>query len=495
MKISSKLQMITLMIMLPGVSQAFESGSTGTDGALTITADTKLARPTGGVFNFTSVNIAPGFTLTFTGYHNAPVILLASGDVVIGGTIDISGEDSGSIQADFSIGGAFVADGGPGGFDGGHAGAVDNNGIADSGGNGLGLGGGKRGRLGPERTHFYGDFGCGGGGGGFGTAGAGASFVTDINSCNTTNAGTGGQSYGIANLLPLFGGSGGGGGSGGRDSSGTGGGGGGGALLIASSTTVQIDGSILADGGDGGNSNVVCGSGNSSQLGGTGGGGSGGGIRIIADTITGSGNISATGGMTGLTCNARAGRGQGGAGGLGRIRLEAEVSLEFSNTSPALSFGGPAPVFATNIPSITIASVAGIAAPSVTTGLNDIILPQNTVNPTIVKFSTNEIPAGKKITLKAIPVSGVVATADSTPIATNGTASVSINLPSGPSILIASTTFTVVASLGADFSKYAQGEQVEKVRVGMTAEGQSETTFITISGKEFTMPSNTVAMQ
>ena len=492
MKISSKLQMITLMTILPYVSQAFESGSTGADGALNITEDTELVRPTGGVLNFTSVNIAPGFTLTFTGYNNTPVILLASDDVIIGGTIDISGEDSGSIQPDFSISGAFIADGGPGGFDGGHAGATDDSGPDDSGGNGLGLGSGERGTLGPTSTSF-GDFGCGGGGGGFGTAGVAAFSISSSYHCRSQNAGAGGQSYGTANLLPLFGGSGGGGGSGGRDSFGTGGGGGGGALLIASSATVRIDGNILADGGDSGNSNAVCG-GSRSQLGGTGGGGSGGGIRIIAESITGSGNISAIGGIAGLVCSS-ANRGRGGAGGLGRIRLEAEVRLEFSNTSPALSFGGPAPVFATNIPSITITSVAGIAAPGVTTGFNDIILPQNTPNPTTVEFTTNQIPAGGTITLKAMPVTGAAATAESTPIVADGTASVSINLPSGPSILIASTTFTVVASLGADFSKYAQGEQVEKVRVGITAEGQSETTFITIGGKEFTVPSNAVALQ
>src|SRR3972149_6220902 len=79
------------------IAQTFSSGSTGADGAFNPTTNTTLALPPNGVFNFTTINIPAGVTVTFTrNTTNTPVSLLASGNVIIAGTIDVSGSPGGS---------------------------------------------------------------------------------------------------------------------------------------------------------------------------------------------------------------------------------------------------------------------------------------------------------------------------------------------------------------------------------------------------------------
>ena len=75
-----------------------------------------------------------------------------------------------------------------------------------------------------------------------------------------------------------------------------------------------------------------------------------------------------------------------------------------------------------------------------------------------------------------------------------GTASVSATLPSGPSVLSATTTYTIVVAMGEALSVYAQGETVEKVRLTTTMNGPTLATLITVSGKEFEVPHAALAM-
>ncbi|HEY3547188.1 MAG TPA: hypothetical protein VGK17_14030 [Propionicimonas sp.] len=106
-------------------AQAFSSGSTGADGPLNITADTTLPLPPTGILNFTTITISPGFTLTFTkNASNTPVVMLATGDVLIGGSIVVS---AGGLNIDgvydsripgpggYAGGGNAAPGGGPGG--------------------------------------------------------------------------------------------------------------------------------------------------------------------------------------------------------------------------------------------------------------------------------------------------------------------------------------------------------------------------------------------
>ncbi len=188
------LTMIVLFAASAAEAQTFNSGSTGADGAFSPTSNITLALPANGIFNFTTINVPSGVTVKFTrNAGNTPATLLATGDVTISGTIDVSSANGGisirNVTAIAPNGGA----GGPGGFDGG-SGAIGA--PSSTGGTGLGPGGG-----------------IGGGTAGGMTNGVGAGFATvGIDPYGRT--GVGGPAYGNPSLLPIVGGSGGGGASG-----------------------------------------------------------------------------------------------------------------------------------------------------------------------------------------------------------------------------------------------------------------------------------------
>lgn len=229
------------------LGQTFSSGSTGVDGAFNPTTSTTITLPPSGVFNYTSVTIPAGVTITYArNATNTPVTILATGDVTINGTISVKGSDGvfGNGLGPFA-GGL----GGPGGFNGGNGGVK--NGMLPSAGQGPG--GGAPGAFPPAVAPRGGRY------------GAPSSFVA---------------------LVPLFGGSGGGGGAA-SDNTGpvnvaASGGGGGGALLIASSGRIVVNGtgSISAIGGSATSANFGVGSCYP-----TGQPGSGGAIRLVATQI------------------------------------------------------------------------------------------------------------------------------------------------------------------------------------------------------------------
>jgi hypothetical protein len=474
-----KAWLIVIGIVFNVPTMAFDSGSNEADGAFNPIVNTTVQLPPDGIFNYTSVNIPSGVIVRFTkNAANTPVTMLASGNVTINGTIGISG--AGSAASGTASGGNLGDDGlpgqgGVGGFAGGRGGDVNSRG-----GNGLGPGAGV---SGPTRCGLSGIGGSGAGyastGGSTGTRNANAPFCIIV----------GGPTYGSSALLPLIGGSGGGGGHGGGTFSGTGGGGGGGAILIAASGTVRINGSIVTYGGRSGESIGT-------NCGGTGGGGSGGAIRIVATTLAGNGTISALGGaQRSNVCASGNVKARGGAGASGRIRLEAETMLRTAATTPGFSFAQPGDIFVAGLPGLSITSVAGVSAPAQPTGSADIVLPEDTPNPVEVIFATTDVPLGNTITLKITPATGASSSVISDALIgtdANGTASASINLPSGPSVLSARVSFTVTAALGNALSTFAQGEQVERVVLAANMNGPSMTTLITVSGKEYTLPSNRV---
>lgn len=459
-----------------GAQAQFVSGSTGADLAFNPLVNTTIQLPPGGIFNYTSVNIPAGVTVSYTkNATNTPVVILATGDVTIAGTLSVAG---GASPPTGSAGGGAQGDdglpglGGPGGYDGGRGGR-----LGTSGGTGLGPGGGGAG------VHVCAPAGCyyaGGGGGGF-AGGGGASYIA----ANYGVGAGGGAAYGSAQLLPLVGGSGGGGGNGGGVYEGSGGGGGGGAILIAASGTVNVTGLLYAYGGASGASQ----GGAVNNGGGTGGGGSGGAIRIIATTIAGNGTIHAGAGSNGG--NAETGWQNGGAGANGRVRLEAQTITRTAATIPTASADLPGSVFVAGLPTLTISSVAGVAAPAVPTGNADITLPANTPNPVTIVFTTSGVPVGNTVTLTVSPAYGPRVTA-TTPalVGTNAsaTASVTITLPVGPSVLSAQTTYTVLAALGDLLQNFAGNERVEKITLTATLGGKPKMTLITVSGKSYDAP-------
>jgi hypothetical protein len=202
--------MATMLGLLPArlLAQGFNSGSTEKDGALSVTntvAPTTINLPPDGILNYTTINISPGATLRFKpNALNTPVYLLATGDVVIQGIIDVSGGSGTSTSP---------GKGGPGGFDGGSPGL-----SGTPPGDGKGPGAGKAGNQ------------------GFGADGAGVGVYGAEPAGRKPNDGA---LYGSPLLVPLLGGSG-GGGHAFLDAGSIGGGGGGGAILIASNTRISL---------------------------------------------------------------------------------------------------------------------------------------------------------------------------------------------------------------------------------------------------------------
>ena len=296
------LLMLTTLAASLSAQAAFDSGSTGSDGALSPTVNTAIPLPESGVLNYTSINIPSGVTVTFIrNIANTPVYLLAKNDVTIAGVIDIRGGDA---KPTGTYGDGALADdglpglGGPGGYDGGRGGTEDGQqrGSIIQGGTGLGPGGGAGGIEGSDGCvtgRYFKSYGVGGG---YATdaysyfvyyyCGSGSPYYVPL-----------GKAYGSTLLQPLLGGSGGGGGRGGTLYPGSGGGGGGGALLLATSGILTINGSIDATGGDGGGN---AGTGAGGQ--GAGGSGGAGGVAVGGGAVWG----GAWGGVLG---------GGGGGGG------------------------------------------------------------------------------------------------------------------------------------------------------------------------------------
>lgn len=224
--------LLSASLALNASAQSFVSGSNGSYGPLHITADTTLEMPPDGRFHCTTITIANGATLRFTpNARNTPVRLLATGDVVISGIIDLNGGNGTALRGGF---------GGPGGFAGGYPGRAD---LPPSSGSGPGGGPTNLNSSGVRHAVFA---------------------FRPINAQEDLA-----QPYGNALLLPLIGGSGGGG-----SPSDGGGGGGGGAVLIASSTLIRVEGQILAEGGYNGTGSVRS-------------VGSGGAIRLVAPKVMG----------------------------------------------------------------------------------------------------------------------------------------------------------------------------------------------------------------
>ena len=120
---SSLANLLALLLLPAGHAIAYNSGSTGADGAFNPVVDTEIVLPPDGIFNYTTVNIPAGVTVTFKKNQvNTPVTWLATGDVTIDGKVILSGTSSPDVGA--AGDGAVGDDGlpglaGPGGFDGG----------------------------------------------------------------------------------------------------------------------------------------------------------------------------------------------------------------------------------------------------------------------------------------------------------------------------------------------------------------------------------------
>ncbi len=305
-----QLMFVSVALALAGGSssaraQLFDFGSDGSFGTISVGDNTTMTvnLPPDGIINATTVTVGSGGTLRFNRNPlNTPVYLLATGNVLVRGQIDVSGKGGTSNPP---IGGR----GGPGGFDGGMP--AFGGGVPPGAGHGPGAG------LGQTATVQAGLA-------AYGTA-------APPNLARPTN----GLVYGSPLLIPMLGGSGGGGTLG---SPGLGGGGGGGAILIASNTRIDIPspGSVIANGGRPSGCQVNE--------------GSGGAIRLLSPVVAGNGFIEVS-------------SGECAAAGYGRIRVDSidrtALQLGFRPNSSTTSVGSTMFAFPDVIPRLDIIEAAG----------------------------------------------------------------------------------------------------------------------------------------
>lgn len=352
----------------PASSAITVPGANGSDGSLNITTSASIdlaqaapgawdgTSPVAGkgvydsqkwavVYHYTSVNIAPGQTLTFkNNAARAPVVWLVGGDVTTAGTLELTG---GAVNS-----GIPQPEPGPGGFAGGKA-TLTSGLYAGPNGAGWGPGGAQRG----------------------------------LNSAGHSTAGAGtlpGDAYGTAQVIPLLGGS----GAGGTNFAGAAGGG---AILIAATGTITITGTLRANGGVGNNGVGA----NMSAS------GSGGAIRLVADAVLGAGSITAVGGTIGQTGAAGRIRIEGNS-----VSASLSTNPLPSAVAPgATAQIWPAE----SAPSVRIVSIGGVPVPAEISGrLNAAadVLPDILPASQVVVLETKNVATTAAVRLRVAPLSG-----------------------------------------------------------------------------------------
>lgn len=265
-----RIALLTALLVQPSLTNAVQVLSDGSDGALHPLGSVIIDLPSGGILNYTTIDIPAGVSVMFRrNAANTPVFLAASDGVNISGTIDVSAVAT-DLGTPVPVPNNPKSGGGPGAGNGGVGGG------SGPGSQGGGAAGGAGGDGGQSNS-----LGHAGGGGGMATPGLQA--ITKSGS----PPGDGGAAIARPALLPGQGGGGGSGGGGGGAGerfgflSGGTGGGGGGALNISTPGTITVSGAILANGAHGfwGFQNVFA-------YGGPGGGGSGGNVELFANEIT-----------------------------------------------------------------------------------------------------------------------------------------------------------------------------------------------------------------
>jgi len=375
-------------------------GANGSDGALAINTSTTIdlsqapagawdsISPTAGkgvydgdrwavVFHYTSVNVTASGAISYKNNSaRAPVVWLVSGDVNIAGTVDLTG---GAWSTSNSTSNP-QSEPGPGGFGGGRP-TLASGAFTGANGPGWGPGGAQRGANSAGHN-------------GPGPTGAAP-----------------GLAYGTAQIVPLVGGSGGGG-------TGNAGGAGGGAILIAATGTITVNGTIRSNGGIGANYGGTSFSAS----------GSGGAIRLVGDTIAGSGNLSALGGTIGPAAD-------------GRIRIEGNTvspSIVYAPLPSAAHPANPAVIWPdSTAPAVRIVSVGGFAVAAQPRGqlnaaadvLPDILPPSMTV-----VIETTNVATSSQVNLRVAPLSGDATTVAATYVSGNSTLATwnaTVTLPPG----------------------------------------------------------------
>jgi hypothetical protein len=373
------LQMMLAVLVCAEAQAQVNSGSNGSDGAFNPAIDTviNMADHPNGIYQYTSVTISNGVTVTFIpNVNNTPVTWLVQSNVVINGTVILDGTVA-------VVGTAGI--GGPGGYRGGNTGTTVTSGQ-----------------------------GPGGGAVGTGNYGGNASYGT-LGATNVPGIGSPGSIYGNNFLIPLLGGSGGGG-----SVNGYAGGGGGGGILIAASNpgSIQLNGRINAVGSPNNNTGVSA--------------GSGGAVRLVATTISGTGSIythsNGGGGNGRVRFDSYFNNFTGNLNG-----AVFSQGLQFV-VIPAAGSG-------TQLTIASVAGVPVSASPTGLVTTPDAVISALQSNPVSVVVQCSNIPLSTAITVTVTTVSGTTVSAvgyNNSGSLGSSTASISITVPRGGGYISAS---------------------------------------------------------
>lgn len=417
-----RLAVAASMCLAPAAFAQINVGSDGSDGAFSPSANIEIdlsLAPTGQwtkpapvagrgvydpdkwaiVFKYSSVNIPANVTVTFKNHPSrAPVIWLVDGSATVAGTINLDG------KIGHPAGGSSFSEPGPGGFRGGRAWMNPTS---------LGAAG-----LGPGGTPYIVP-GC--------NHPTGASYGALGTRSTQAPGPLPRPTYGSSLLLPILGGS---GGAGVELSScftsplnWGGGGSGGGALLLAAGNTISVAGTIRSNGGDGGASYGVA--------------GSGGGIRLIADVVQGAGTLRAMAGTShGITS----------ASGNGRIRVEANSITLTDVGVPAYSAGlpgNPVNIFPpAAAPEVKVVSIAGQSVDDDPWGRIDFPMQDVSISSggsSIIVIRGHNVPLDWTMSVRIVPTVGadINLTATAQPGSTQALSTwhAAVTVPSGFSVV------------------------------------------------------------
>jgi hypothetical protein len=195
-------------------------------------------------------------------------------------------------------------------------------------------------------------------------------------------------------------------------------------------------------------------------------------VRILASAFAGAGTINVAGGTA--SCGTSIFGGGNGAPGYAGVEVV---------SGGTFSLGA--------LPSLAFTRIGGVAVPANPTGSGDVDLTGVAANPVTVEIAARSIPVGTVVKVILNQPHGTNVTADSSPLAGTlaaSTATASISIPPGSTVLMATTTYALTLAMGEALSVYAEGERVDKVRLSAGIGGGTMATLITVSGKEFVVP-------
>src|SRR5262249_38825328 len=186
----------------------------------------------------------------------------------------------------------------------------------------------------------------------------------------------------------------------------------------------------------------------------------------------------------------------GGNGAGGGVRIEAFNYVSFNpHVNGALLnvlSSNQNPVGLPNTPQLQISSVGGVAAPANPGGSfynPDILLPNNQSNPVSVVLAASNIPLDTSVQVTMLPQIGAATVVQSSALSgtiASSTATASLSLPSGTSLITATAIIDLTQLSARAKPLIIDGERVDRVEVATVFGRGSEVTYVTHSGKRIT---------